>query len=119
MKFIVIFCRIVARDGTDGRPLAPVAGRVRKGKSVYRRHVRGCDRGAWPRQMIYLQADPDLSAVWLNGTVVSAAGAPPKGLDPALGRSRGGFSSRIRILADQRERPLCLRLTGGSRRDRT
>ncbi len=41
--------------------------------------------------------------------------APKKGRDPALGRSRAGFSTQIHILADQRG----LRLTGGQRHDST
>ena len=102
-----------------GAPWHQLPAAYGKGNRFIIAMPHGCDRGAWPRLMIYLQADPDLSAVWLNSAVVSAAGAPQKGLDPALGRSRGGFSSRIRILADQRGRLLCLRLTNGSRRDRT
>ena len=74
--------------------------------------------------MAYLQADPDLSAVRLDSTVVrahvSAAGAPKnKGTDPALGRSRGGFGTQIHILANRRGRPLRLRVTGGQRHDST
>ena len=70
--------------------------------------------------MAYLRDEPDLSAVRLDSTVGRAAGAPKtKEPDPALGRSRGGFGSQIHILADQRGRPLCLRLTGGPLHDRT
>ena len=74
--------------------------------------------------MAYLQAKPELFAGRLDSTVVrahaSAAGAPKnKGLDPALGRGRGGLSTQIHILADPRGRPLCLRLTGGQRHDST
>ena len=74
--------------------------------------------------MAYLQADPDLSAVPLDSTVVrmhaGAAGAPQnKGTDHALGRSRGGFGTQIHVLADRRGRPLRLRMTGGQRHDRT
>ena len=70
--------------------------------------------------MAYLQADPDLSAVWLGSTVgrahVSAAGAPKnKGTDPALGRRRSNFGTQIHVLADCRGRPLRLRGTGGPR----
>ena len=36
-----------------------------------------------------------------------------KGAEPALGRSRGGFSTKIHVLADRRGRPLRLRVTGG------
>ncbi len=41
-----------------------------------------------------------------------AACAPQKRAGPALDRNRGGFRTQIHILADQRGRPLCLRLTG-------
>ena len=60
--------------------------------------------------MAYLQADPDLSAVPLDSTVVRVhAGAPQnKGTDHALGRSRGGFGTQIHVLADRRGRPLRL-----------
>ncbi len=65
--------------------------------------------------MAYLQAKPELSAGRLDSTV-----APQnKGLDPALGRSRGGISTKIHSLADQRGPPLCLRLTGGQHHDST
>ena len=74
--------------------------------------------------MAYLQADPDLSAVQLDSTLVrahvSAAGAPKSpGTDHALGRSRGGFGTQIHLLADRRGRPLRLRVTGGPRHDST
>ena len=38
---------------------------------------------------------------------------------PLFSRNRGGFSSPIHSLADQRGRPLRLRLTGGQRHDST
>ena len=74
--------------------------------------------------MAYLQADPDLSAVPLDSTLVrahvSAAGTPKNpGTDHALGHSRGGFGTQIHVLADRRGRPLRLRVTGGPRHDRT
>ena len=39
--------------------------------------------------------------------------------EPARGRSRGGFGTQIPLLADRRDRPLRLRVTGGPRPDRT
>ena len=75
--------------------------------SVYRHWAAWCDRGVWLRLMAYLQTEPDLSAVRLDSTVVSAAGVPKnKGTDPALSRSRGGFGTQIHILADRHGRPL-------------
>ena len=61
-----------------------------------------------------------MSAVRLDSPIVRAAGAPPKKeAEPARGRSRGGFGTRIPILADRQGRPLRLRVTGGPRHDRT
>ena len=42
-----------------------------------------------------------------------------KEAEPALNRSRDGFSTKIYVLADRRGRPLCLRVTGGQRHDST
>ena len=73
--------------------------------------------------MAHLQADPDRSSMRLDSTVgrahVSAAGAPKNKGEPAPGRSRGGFSTQIHILADRRARPLHLRVTGGQHHDST
>ena len=121
-RLFVDAARWMARSGTTWRRLPPEYG---KGNSVYRRLAHWCARGVWARRMAYLQAKPEpVSAGLLDSTVVrahaSAAGAPQKkGLDPALGRGRGGLSTQIHILADQRGRPLCLRLTGGPRHDST
>ena len=58
--------------------------------------------------------------MWLDSTIVRAAGTPKhKEADPARGRSRGGFGTRIPSLADHQGRPLRLRVTGGPRHDRT
>ena len=77
--------------------------------------------GATGGRRIHLQADPDRFAVRRDRTVgrahVSAAGAPQKKeAEPALNRSRVGFSAQIPILADRRGRPL--RVTDGQRHDR-
>ncbi len=110
----------MARSGTPWRRLPAAYG---KGNSVYRRWAAWCARGVWPRRMAYLQAKPELSAGLLDSTVgrarVRGGRAQKKGRDPALGRSRGGLGTQIHILADQRGRPLCLRLTGGPRHDST
>ena len=71
-----------------------------------------------------VQSDPDLSAVLLDSTIVrahvSAVGAPPnEESDPVLGRSRGGFSTKVHRMSDRRGRPLAMRLTGGQRHNST
>ena len=120
-RLFVEAARWMARRGAPWRQLPPEYG---KWNSVYRRYAHWCDRGVWRRLMTYLQTDPDLSAVQLDSTHVcahvSAAGAPKSpGTDHALGRSRGGFGTKIHILADRRGRPLRLRVTGGQRHHST
>ena len=100
----------MARSGASWRRLPVAYG---KWKSVYYRFAHGCDRGVGPRLMAYLRDST------VGRAHVSAAGAPKKGTKSRLGRNRGGFSTQIHILADQRGRPLCLHLMGGQRHDRT
>ena len=95
-----------------------------KWNSVYRRYAAWYDRGLWARLRPFAQDDPDLSAVRLDSTMVrahvSAVGAPSnQGPDPARGRSRGGFGTKVHRMSDRRSRPLALRLTGGQRHDST
>ena len=97
--FVAALCWM-ARSGASWHRLPAAYG---KWKSVYHRYTHWCDQGSWPSLMAYLRAKPELSASLLDSTVgrahVSAAGAPKKkGLDPVLGRSRGGFSSKIHTL---------------------
>jgi len=68
--------------------------------------------------------DPDLQAVMIDATVVQAhacaAGAPKKnGAQAAqgLGRSRGGFGTKLQVLVDALGNPLKFRLTSGAAGD--
>jgi transposase len=94
--------------------------------SVYKRFARWCDAGVWEPLMAQFIDDPDMENVMLDSTVVrahpSAAGAPQKhgGQDAqALGRSRGGFTTKIHVNVDALGNPLRFILTGGQRHDCT
>ena len=115
----------VVLDGAVGCRLASVAGRIREGKlglSPLRSRVRS-GRLAAPDGLPADRAGTVRGALGQHSrarTHVSAAGAPQKkGRDPALGRSRGGFSSQIHSLADPRGRPLCVGLAGSQCHDST
>jgi transposase len=94
--------------------------------SVYKRFSRWCDKGIWERMMQYFAEDPDMENLLVDSTIVRAhpcaAGAPKKNggqESQALGRSRGGFSTKIHISTDALGNPLRFTLTAGQRHDIT
>lgn len=109
-----------------GAPWRDVPERYGKWNSIYQRFGRWCDRGIWSDMFDYFAQDADLEWLIPDGTIIRAhpcaAGAPAKrvGQDSqALGRSKGGFSSKIHALVDGLGNPLDFVLTGGERHDVT
>ena len=68
MAVCVAALRWMARMSAPERVLPPEYG---KWKSVYSRYASGCNQGIWPRLLAHLQAQPDLSAVRLDSTIVT------------------------------------------------
>ncbi len=89
--------------------------------TVYKRFARWCDRGVWARMVAHFADDPDLEHGILDSTIVRAhpcaAGAEKNGTvaEQALGRSRGGCSTKIHVLVDGLGNPLRVLLTAGQR----
>lgn len=74
--------------GWRGRaPLMPAAAEYGKENSVYRRHNRGV---VWPRLMAPMRADPDLSAMFLDGTVARVRGRGQQSGSGSRARSQPG-----------------------------
>nr|WP_245684461.1 IS5 family transposase [Streptomyces roseoverticillatus] len=101
-------------------------------KGAYTRLRNWAIDGTWERVFTALlaQADADEDLEWVvavDSTIVRAhqhaAGARKKGapagepVDRALGRSRGGLTTKIHLAADGRCRPLCFVLTPGQAGD--
>lgn len=90
---------------------------------IYKRFARWCDQGIWERMLDHFADEPDMENGIVDSTIVRAhscaAGAEKNGdqTEQALGRSRGGFSTKIHVTVDGLGNPLRLRLTPGQRQD--
>lgn len=99
-------------------------------KTIYNRFRRWTQEGLWDRiveKLIHRLDEEDLidRSVWcVDSSVIRAhrvaAGAPRKGRDSsqnasqnALGRSRGGYSTKIHVVTDGRGLPLAITATPG------
>jgi transposase len=93
-------------------------------RTAWRRLQRWTAAGVWGQIVDELRAmapDAGWEAHLLDSTVIRAhahaAGARRSGGEQALGRSRGGFSTKLHVRADARGRPVAFHLTGGERHD--
>jgi transposase len=125
------------RTGAPWRDLPAEYGPWQTVYGLFRRWQRG---GVWKELLTALQARADAAGLitWevnVDSTVCRAhqhaAGArrdghaqkePPGGTgaepeDHGLGRSRGGFTTKIHLACEQKQRPLSLLVTAGQRGD--
>nr|WP_183148256.1 IS5 family transposase [Denitratisoma oestradiolicum] len=109
-----------ARVGNPWRDLPPKFGNWH---SVYVRFARWEANGVWSRVAEALRGEADLEELFIDSTVVRAhqhsAGAKKNGGDQAIGRSRGGLTTKIHACVDALGNPLRLILTGGQVADIT
>ena len=90
-------------------------------KNTHRRFSRWVKRGVWAGILALLAVDADNEYAMIDGTIVRAhrhrAGAPKADGNQAIGKSRGGLSTKIHVLVDALGNPLKMVLTGGQVHD--
>jgi len=110
----------IARSGCQWRLLPVCYG---KWGSTHQRFIRWEKAGIWKKAMEYF-IDSDLEWIMIDATIIRAhacsAGYKKESQEKeALGRSVGGFTSKIHALVDALGNPLRFLLTPGQRHDVT
>jgi transposase len=118
-----LFINAVLWIAKTGAPWRDLPERFGNWNSVFQRFNRWCKAGIFQIVMAKLQ-DPDLDILMLDSTVIRAhqhaAGAENSSPEAeALGRSRGGFSTKIHVACDGIGKPVKIILTPGQDHDVT
>ena len=107
----------IARTGAQWREMPEKYG---SWNSIFKRFNRWSMKGIWYKLYQYCQKEPDLEHLLIDSTIVRShpcsAGARG-GLSQALGRSKGGFSTKIHVITDALGNPLDFTLTPGQVHD--
>jgi len=108
------------RTGTPWRDLPEAFG---DWNNTHRRFSRWAVRGVWEGLLDFMAADADNEYAMIDATIMRAhqhsAGARKTGEDQAIGRSKGGLSTKVHALVDALGNPLKIVLTAGQVSDLT
>ncbi|MCP3721344.1 IS5 family transposase [Paraburkholderia sp. CNPSo 3281] len=104
----------IGRTGCPWRDLPKAFGRWH---TVYMRFSRWRRKGVWERVILAVADETEIKHVLIDSTIVRAhqhsSGAHKKNGPQALGRSRGGLTTKLHLAVDDAGRPLRLIATEG------
>ena len=118
-----LFVEAVVYRYRAGIPWRDLPERFGDWKIVYQRFNRWAKSGVFERIFRLLASDHDNEYMMIDATIVRAhqhsAGARKKNGEQAIGRSRGGLTTKIHALVDALGNPVDLMLTPGQAHDLT
>jgi transposase len=104
----------IGRTGSPWRDLPSQFGRCH---TVYMRFSRWRRKGIWQRVAHVVSGEAEIDQVMIDSTIVRAhqhsAGARKTHGPQAIGRSRGGLTTKLHLAIDANGRPLRLIITEG------
>lgn len=109
----------MTRTGAQWRELPDAYG---KWNSVFSRFNNWAKKNIWNSLLTFCSDDPDLESVMIDATVVRAhacSAGYKKQNTQGLGRSKGGFTSKIHASVDALGNPLKFIITAGQQSDYT
>ena len=117
-----LFVEAVIWKFRTGVPWRDMPERFGAWKNLHTRFSRWAVKGVWESLFKALADDPDNEYAMIDATIVRAhqhsAGARKiKGVNQAIGRSRGGLSTKIHMIVDALGNPLAFSLTEGQVHD--
>ena len=107
-----------------GVPWRDMPTRFGAWKNIHTRFSRWATKAVWESLFKALADDPDNEYAMIDATIVrarqhSAGARKKKGVNQAIGRSRGGLTTKIHMIVDALGNPLAFSLTGGQVHDIT
>jgi transposase len=105
-----------------GVPWRDMPERFGAWKNLHTRFSRWAKKQVWGSLFKTLAHDPDNEYAMIDATIVrahqhSAGARKEKGVNQAIGRSRGGLTTKIHMVVDALGNPLTFSLTGGQTHD--
>ncbi|WHZ15758.1 MAG: Mobile element protein [Nitrospira sp.] len=120
-RTIWLFVEAVLYRYRAGIPWRDLPERFGDWKNTHRRFSRWAERGVWERVFQQLSRDADNEYAMIDSTIVRAhqhsAGARKKNGPQAIGRSKGGLSTKIHATVDALGNPLGVHLSAGQASD--
>ena len=117
-----LFVNAIWYIAKTGIPWRDLPERFGKWDTVFHRFNEWCKKGVW-KQVFDALLDPDLEWLMIDSTVIRAhhhaAGMNGGGDDQDLGRSRGGFGTKIHLAVDSLGNPVSIHLSPGQDADST